>query len=515
MQLRDYQAIAVDYAVEWALAPGAKKLLLAAPTGTGKSLVALGIRSALEDGAWIVTPKIEIIAGFLNKMGVVVDGCSAQHVIDTAWLLSITTPIRLRNALLAGECAAPKYLIIDEAHHDLANSWQDIHPLCGYCPAIGLTATPYRGTPRGTAAFREQWGAPYWIITLTKASERGVLAFPDCRTVPLLDDDEIDVVNGELSLRQIETTTISRLAHIVATVAPYASGEMVGGVYQQLNIVNGWWDRPTMFSAPSTECAHALHRELLTASIPARVVTGETPYYDRQDAFARCIARRDAIIQVQVVSEGVDLPIRRLVDLSPTLSPVRWLQQLGRITRPTAAGEPPPDYLCTNRNLLRHGYLLEGLLPARTFSDAQKAFGMPARRTALRAVGLEAIGRLKPVQVPLKDGCGATMYNVAGMEGHVKRDYVILLHPAHEDVVWATRDNAKLDDGTLSYGRWHRCEPPADLEGYTSSSAGPLSDKQRAWWKRSAGNFGLDPAAEINRKQFAALPVLCDLRCKL
>ncbi len=218
-----------------------------------------------------------------------------------------------------------------------------------------------------------------------------------------------------------------------------------------------------------------------------------------------------ALVQVYVVSEGVDLPIRRLIDLAPAISPVKWQQQFGRITRPGGNAE----YICTNRNLLRHGYLLDGCLPTAAVIQAQKAFVTTSKRIATRVLGLESLGRLKPTDLPLRDGSYAHMYAITAMQGHSAREYAVFVHPARANPVWATRENVKLADGTKSYGRWSVCAPPTDVAGFASIPASTLSDAQANWWKRAAAKFGLDPHAEVNRKAFQALPILRDIRGKL
>lgn len=494
--LRDYQRTAVEFVARWAAdAKPGDKLLLASPTGTGKSYMELAIQEALP-GACLVTPKIEIIAGLLAKLGEKpADSLSA--LLEQAAVRRLFTPLRLRSALLKGSYPAPPLLLFDEAHHDLAESWQDIHLLCGYAPAIGFTASPFRGTPAGTAKFREQWGEPEWVITFPEAVGQGALAMPSCSTIPLVDDDQIEVQNGELVARQINHVTAGRIGEIATLAARYQSC--------------GRWDAPTMFSLPSRELCHALHTALGSVGLPSVVVTGETTHGDRWDAFQACVACQAALIQVAVVSEGVDLPIRRLIDLSPTISPVKWLQQFGRITR---SGDVVPEYICTNRNLLRHGYLLEGCLPAAAVMQAQAAFPT-SKRGGLRAIGLEALGRLQPVELPLKSGLKALAYSLSALNGHLRTDYFVFVHPLHADLLWATRESVRGEGEAIAYGRWHRCEPPNDLTGFASLPPSSLSEKQAAWWRRSAASVGLDSEAEITRKQFPALPVLCDMKARL
>lgn len=497
-ELYDYQDAAVNHGLRWvAEAKAGDRLLFASPTGTGKSYMELALLAKLH-GWYLVSPKIEIITGLLNKLGVDTEGYTESGIVNLAAEKGIHTPIRLRSALLAGEIDAPAGLILDEAHHDSAESWQDLHLLCGYPPAIGFTATPYRGTPKSTAAFRAEWGEPVWVITFPEAVERGALTMPACSTVPLVDDDLIEVQNGELVAKQVNEAVAGRLAAVVELASRFfASGE---------------WDRPTMFALPSRELCYQLELMLRSAGLYANMVIGDTPYYIRQHAFRHCLDRSAALIQVAVVSEGVDLPIRRLIDLAPSLSPVKWCQQFGRITRPGGESE----YICCNRNLLRHGYLLDGCLPAASMAEAQAAFPPSSRSSGLRAVGLESLGRLKPVELPLKSGLKGLMYALSHMEGHRRIDYCILVHPLREEIVWTRKESVRKPNGQeMTWGKWHRCLPPADLQGFASLPPSPISEKQKGWWKRSAAFHGLDPDAEITRKQFPALPVLSDIRGRL
>lgn len=491
-QLRDYQETAVTYAADFArhAEPG-QRLLLASPTGTGKSYMELALQDAIP-GSLIVSPRIEIIQGLLLKRGYDVTDASEADIIDLAAAQNIYTPVRLRNLLLAGEVKSPPLLILDEAHHDSAESWQDLHLLCGYPPAVGFTASPFRGTPKSTSSFLKEWGEPVWVVMFPEAVERGVLSLPICNTVPLVDDDLIDVQNGELIAKQVNEIVSSRL-EAAANICPTI-------------------DTPTMFAVPSVELTESLRIVLEAQGTPAAVVTGKTPYSERQTAFQACLECRAVLVQVAVVSEGVDLPIRRLIDLSPTLSPVKWLQQFGRITRPGGMSY----YIATNRNLLRHGYLLDGCLPSSAMAQAQAVFPPSTRSMGLRAVGLEAIGRLKPVEIPLKNGLKGLLYAMSSMEGHKRTDYCVIVRPTREEVIWARKDSLRSEQtGELVWGKWYRCEPPSELTGFASLPPSPITEKQKEWWKRSAASRGLDAEAEITKKQFPILPVLFDLKVRL
>lgn len=485
--LRGYQDIVVRDAADF-LASGGHRRFYSAPTGSGKSIIELAIQEQ-HPGSWIITPRLEIVEGLLDKLGAPVPATESATV-EEALSRSIITPIRFRNLLLSGRVDPPALLIVDEAHHDEAETYRQLRLLVD-CPALGFSATPYRGTPSGTVALRETWGEPVAILTYAEATRLGVISIPSCVTLPLVDDDLVEVQSGELQASVCGDLATPRLHELALWCSDHCGGA---------------WNAPTLFACPTVECARLLASELNAVRMPAVSLTGEASRAERRLAFTQCVDNRAAIVQVGVVSEGVDLPVRLLIDLAPTLSPVRWVQQLGRATRPGGG----PTYVCTNRNLMRHGYLLDGCLPPSVLADSQAAFGGAGRRAACRTLGLEALGRLRGAELPLRGGLRAVCYSVSAMDGHQRVDYFVLVHPCRADPVWATRRRQAGE-----WPRWSACAAPEDLHGFASTPPRDLTEKQAAWWKRQAGRYGLDPTAEVTSKVFQALPVLADLGGKL
>lgn len=484
---RKFQVVAADHGEQFlrGAVPGAKQLY-AAPTGVGKSVIERMVQERLGPSCWIVSPKEEILVGIMDKAGL--SGNYMDH--------SMATPIVLRNRLLTGALRHPEYLVIDESHHHNAETYQQLDLLTGLAPAIGYTATPYRGTPRGTREFLERWGEPIWLITYAEAQAEGFISMPKFTMLPLVDDDVVDIRGGDFEVTSINAATVDRL------------GDMAEHCKQWYN---GIWDRPTIFAMPSSAACIRMQQELGERGIPATIVNAETPKNERFPIFAAVEAGITALLHINVVSEGVDLKLRRLVDMAPTLSPVKWLQHLGRITRPTDA---PPEYICTNRNVLRHAYILEGVLPPSALLNAQAAFPQSERTGVSRVLGLEAIGRFKPIGIKLASGLTAHVYAISVPVGPLVVEYCVILHPGRE-ALWATKINGTKEDGTRSWGSWRKCEPPSDVTGFGSNPPKALSEKQAAWWKRSAARFGLDPEQEVSRKNFQVLPVLSDLGVRL
>jgi superfamily II DNA or RNA helicase len=503
-ELRDYQKVAADFTVDFLRAAGpGEKRLLASPTGSGKSLVIAAARKQLGPGTVVTTPRVEIILAFLDQMGHEIASLGVRRAAELAEGLGIVTPVRLRNLLAAGRIEPPRRLLVDEVHHGTAPVYRELELLLNHVPMVGFTATPFRGTPRGTAELLGFWGDVHWILTEQQAVRRGVVAAPRCRTIGLVDDDLIDTSSGDIEVTPAGDAIRGRLDDLIEACRPM--------------VADGRWDRPTMLTFPTVDSAADAAGRFDAAGLPTALVTGDTPPERRQEAFRQVVDRRAALVHVGIVTEGIDLPeLRRGIDCRPTLSPVLWMQTLGRIRRPVPPGESPPEYLCTNRNLARHAYLLEGILPIATVAQAQAAFPTPGRRAGIRVVGLEGLGRFRAAELPLAGGLTGVMYAFSALQDNRVIEYVVLLHPARMAPIVATRRNRKKPDGSRAYGRWAALpELPVVTEGFASLPATELTDKQRTWWRRCAARRGLDPAAPVNRRNFVALPVLTDLRASL
>lgn len=477
-----FQDVAIDHAVQTLLAGNDQ--LYASPTGTGKSVVQAGVLERLLE-AWLVTPREEILDGILDK------GADPERV----W-----TPIKLRNRMMRGELNPPKYLIFDETHHESAASWQQLQLLCGQAPKVGYTATPYRGSPRGTKEFRDRWGEPLWLIEFQEAAQLGYISVPEFTMLPLVDDDVIELKGAEFEIASLESATFDRLADLAEHARDWWS--------------DGLWDRPTIFACPSSRCCELLRRELESRGMLAMTVNASTPPETRRAVFDAAVNRIAALLHINIVQEGVDLPLRRLIDLAPTMSPVKWVQQLGRITRPLKPGQLPPVYICTNRNLFRHAYALSGAVPSYALAEASAAFPKTERGHS-RVLGMECIGRFKPDKVELASGVDCHLYSMSTVVPNVGVvEYFCIMHPA-SDPIWASKVRVIGESGVTNWGKWATCEAPLDLVGFGSVPPRELTPKQQAWWDRSSAAFGLRKDQKLTKKNFQALPVLVDLGMRL
>lgn len=508
-KLRDYQ----QRGFEHALARAAEYFtgdrdqqywLYACPTGSGKTAIQLwvgGELTSMGKRVVYVTPSLEVVRSYLRSLGVDASGMTAAKMTKTAELLGIYTPVTIRNRYETAKLAAPDVVICDEAHRSTDKEDTVQGDLRAYWPEalwLGYTATPFRGTPKETKKLRDAWPNMLELATIPQLRDAGHISFPKFAVVPLLDDDTVTVSRGEFSVRGAGTLAKTQSGHIASVV-------------QQ----RGALDRPTFVVVPSTEAMHAVAHEIEALGIPARVVHQKTKLPDRAAYYAECERCEAVLVTIQVLAEGADLPyLARLYDASPTTSPVAWLQRIGRIFRPK--DERGEVYvLC--RNLERWAFLLAGALPSEVIYEAQTAFEAPSKRSGFRSLGFERLGRFKPLRLPLANGCeGQAFMLVSHDEDGVQTEYCILATDTAPEPIAATRTNGVKPSGERAYGTWTPCEVPVGLEGFaTSSQRGELSPKQANWWRRAARRHGLDPDAEVSRREFAALPVLTQTKLRL
>lgn len=490
-ELHDYQQETCRGNSQFVHNAQSKFRFIASPTGTGKSFMHLKTLHDHFASTWLIAPKPEILLDMLRKLKV-------KPSLELAEKYHMTTPIKFLNRLLDGRFTdEPRLLLIDEGHHSEAETYKRIelmmHEDCQY---LSKSATPYRGTPQGTAALYAKWGMPEWAITYQKAFERKFISMPNCSTLPLVDDDIIEISStGEFVISKI-------------------SREVENKIEDALDQITHWFNydgttiRPTLISAPSTDTLDAIKLACDCRGWKTATVTEATRPKQREAAFALCKAGVQAIIHINVVSEGVDLPIRNHLDLSPVVSPLAFLQKFGRGTRPLDEGEEPGEYVCTNRNLERHAYLLEGCLPRAVMTKAQTAFPEPTERIKVRAFGLQSLGKLQGFHIDTVEGLKVTCYNVTQMQGTKKVEYFLILHPQYANPAWFNKVSPVKDDGSLDFGHWVQCPAPTELSGFKSQPPGPLSEKQIKAWHRHADTHGLVVDQKLDAKRFGILHVL-------
>ena len=299
-----------------------KSVLLVMPTGAGKTVVFSQIaKNAVEknNNVLILVHRRELVTQASRKLAAI----NVDHGIIAAKFKPTDAPIQIASVQtlvrrLDTTKFVPSLIIIDEAHHAVAGSWEKI--LNHYPKAIrlGVTATPCRLDGRGLKEFFDDLILGPTIPELVEQgylSPHRVFAAPKPVSLDGLKTRAGDFAKDELSERMKEY--------------------VIKG-----DTIEHW--RKHANGVPSVAfCCDILHAEAVVerfndSGIRAGIITGEMKYDDREQVINDLSSGRiQVLVSVDVVSEGFDLPIIGCaILLRPTKSEGLYMQQVGRILRP-------------------------------------------------------------------------------------------------------------------------------------------------------------------------------------
>jgi len=380
-ELRPYQEDAFR-ALRDTVGQGVKRLVVQAPTGSGKTLLAATIvRGALSKGNRMVfvVPAISLIDQtvemFWNEgirdIGVI----QANHQL-TDWskpvqVASIQT-IRSRGAY-----PEAKVVVFDEVHqlHKAHVKWLT-DPAWEKVPFIGLSATPWT---------------------------RGLGRYFDSLLVMSTTKELIDL--GYLSRFKVFAADHPDLSGVKVVAGDYHEGQLSRVMQENAlvaNIIETWrtrWNKDKTFLF-AVDCAHAqmLQARFNDAGIACAYQDANTPSAERaeikkgfHDGTYRVVAN------VGTLTTGVDWDVRCLVLARPTKSEMLFVQIIGRALR-TADGKDHAlilDHTDTTARLgfvtdIHHEYLHDGRLDENKPVKRSPPLPKPCPKcTALIAVGLK------------------------------------------------------------------------------------------------------------------------------
>lgn len=322
ISLRPYQVQVID---ELATSVS-QRALLVAPTGSGKTVIAAELtRRALARGQRVLflVHRRELTAQTWRKLhelgidaGVIQAGVTARlHQPAQVAMIPTLHARAYRGRVL--EKPEADLVVVDEAHHVRARTYEQI--LADYPKArvVGLTATPCRGDGRGL-------GAAFDTLI-------------ECPQVHELIED------GYLVSTRVYAPETPDLAGVTVRQGDYAIGELEARMDKaQLigDIVTHWHrlaeGRPTVVFATGVQ--HSLHirDEFCRSGILAEHIDGTTPSDVRDRILERLAAREiDLVTNAMVLTEGWDCPaVSCLVLARPTKSLGLFRQMVGRVLRP-------------------------------------------------------------------------------------------------------------------------------------------------------------------------------------
>jgi len=322
MTLRPYQQEAADSVLrEW---EEHSRTLIVLPTGTGKTIVFSGITSSVvaQGGrVLILAHREELLMQAADKLHASMGlRCAVEKAKDTclgSWYRvvvgSVQTLMR-QDRLDQFEPSHFTHIIVDEAHHALANSYQAV---LNYFDAkvLGVTATPDRGDMRELGEYFESLAYEY---LLPQAIKDGYLCKIMAKTLPLkIDISNVGMSQGDYKLGELGDSLEPYLEQIVAEMKTHCS------------------DRKSVVFLPLIRTSQTMCDMLIAAGFRAAEVNGKSK--DRAEVLADFDAGKyDVLCNSMLLTEGWDCPsVDCIICLRPTKIRSLYCQIVGRGTRPS------------------------------------------------------------------------------------------------------------------------------------------------------------------------------------
>ena len=298
------------------------------PTGTGKTYVMAAVVKWFLDNhdtgeVWIVAHRRELVE-------------QMQQTLDRFCLdygekeMELKAKVRIRvlsiqwlnrhiDELEGAECT-PGLIVVDEAHHAIATSYQDLFERNRKALKLGMTATPCRMNKKSFSKLFE-------ILLKSPCTNdfilRGYLAPYDYVVIGKYSNDQLTVnqlksrgSDGDYAIKEMDEKlnipqTIQRLYD---SVKKYADGKK--GIVYAIDIVH---------AQAIAACYNAL-------GLKSVALDSKTPAKKRKEmveAFRRC--EIDCLVNVNLFDEGFDCPDVEFIQMArPTLSLAKYLQMVGR-----------------------------------------------------------------------------------------------------------------------------------------------------------------------------------------
>lgn len=336
------------------LEAGEKRALLISATGTGKTYASafamreLGFKRVLflvHRGQLARQTKKSYEKVFANTVSMGLVG-AGYHDYDKDYIFATVQTLNKDEHLMEYKPDAFDCIVLDEAHHTSADTYQKVMNYFTPKLWLGMTATPDKRDDNiaGKNIYEIFHYQIAYEIRLQQAMEENLLCpfhYFGISDIAMLGDKQVNT--KKITDRDFNMLTgEERVKHIVEQAHYFGySGEKVKGLV--------FCSRIEEAVALSEKFNQTINPE--TGKVfRTMALSGKTSEEERQRAFERLAMNEeeanksniplDYIFSVEILNEGVDIvEVNQVIMLRPTESPIVFIQQLGRGLRKAAGKE--------------------------------------------------------------------------------------------------------------------------------------------------------------------------------
>ena len=323
ISLRPYQQEATR-AILGALANGQTRQLVVLPTGTGKTVVFVGLAAQASRPVLVVAHRGELLEQAAAKAvaaGIDPGDIGTVKAGRDEWRKPFVVANIQSLWRRASSIPPDRYglIVIDEAHRSLARTYRLVIEHFKPRLLLGVTATPGRSDGRGLA---DVFGPePVYSYSLKQAILDRWLVRPRQWSI-----------RTDTSLNGVHTRC--------GDFAPNELAEVVNTFERNRRVAQAWHERahgrPTVVFAVDVQHAHDLAEAFTDAGVRAAAIHGKTSDAERKGLLDDLESGRiDVLTNCALLVEGWDCPpVSCVVMAQPTQSQARYAQCVGRGLRP-------------------------------------------------------------------------------------------------------------------------------------------------------------------------------------
>ncbi len=297
-------------------------IMVQMPTGTGKTHLLASIVKDTDGTVWIVAHRRELVEQIeetVARYGLRKEDGKVR-VMSIQWLARHWED--MKDEL-------PDLIVIDEAHHALADTYRELWRRWPEARKLGMTATPCRMNRNGFTDLFETLIASDSIADFIRQGWLSAFDYvsirPDSEDQQLVDSLSKRGTDGDYQIKEMDAVLNRRpgIGRLYESVRRYANGKK--GIVYAISIAHA-----------RNIAAYYSHKGVNAVAIDSR-----TPAPLRKqmvEDFRQGNIR--VLVNVDVFSEGFDCPDVEFVQMArPTLSLAKYLQQVGRGLRRTEGKE--------------------------------------------------------------------------------------------------------------------------------------------------------------------------------
>ena len=321
MNLRPYQKDAIDAVFrKW---KEVKKLLFVCPTGVGKTIIFSNIaKREVESGrrVLILAHRDELIRQAADKLSAATGlGCSiekaGENAVGSLYMVTVGSVQTLTREKRQQQYAQDHFdtIIVDEAHHILAESYQRVLAYWPDAKVCGCTATPDRGDRKNLGRYFDDLAYEY---SIRQAIDEGYLSKITAQTIPLdVDLSAVRITAGDYNDADLGTALDPYLDQIADHIARVCA------------------QRRTLIFLPLIATSQKMTAFLQARGVVAQHIDGESP--DRREILQNFNkGKYQVLCNSMLLTEGYDEPsIDCVCPLRITKSRSLYAQMVGRGTR--------------------------------------------------------------------------------------------------------------------------------------------------------------------------------------